>query len=184
MVRVALHYCYGQKTSSIYPENDVSDEYRKLVNVSDACEGFCKTHQPALGPIDDCHCIVVVRDPRRVFISLQEFYRKWNGFDVSMEDIIDGRHPWGDWSSWIVSWIINGPRNALWVHYETFDPKVIREWFNMTQIANTFPTAKELRAKDSMFGEGEKDGRGCLPKYQDRIFDRHGAVMTMLGYER
>lgn len=183
MVRAAFNCCFGIKTGSIYPEEYLSEKYRKLVGSTDRVDTWCKTHAPAMTPVRE-PTIVIVRDPRRVFISLQKFYRDKNKMDFSMEQIIRGEHPWNHWSDWIRTWVLNGPRNALWIHYESFDPKMIREHFNIPQTGNTMPDIEAMRATDNtMFNDAEKSGFGCLPKYRDLIREQHGAVMTMLGYE-
>ena len=193
MVRMAMYHCFGEKTCSAYKETEVQQYYRDVVGHTHEKRGWMKTHRAP-----DAPCVVLVRDPRCVFLSLERFYRQRNQREYSIEQIIRGDHPWGDWSEWVRAWAVYAPRDALWIHYETFVPSMLRV-INGMQLKNgerikgfaqkardtDMPDLAELRRREpTMFGTGDKNGQGKLPKHERLIYDLHGSTMTMLGYKR
>lgn len=185
MVRIALARFYGQKTGSIYEEEKTSEVFRESVNaVAEPTNGiFYKTHEQAARR-ETVPCVVVVRDPRCVFPSLQRFYCEKNELEYSMEDLIYGRHPWGDWSEWVQSWVRYAPPDALWLRYEDFKPSTIGRWFGFKINPEAeMPDLAALRERDStLFGEGKTEPESS--EYDRLILSRHGSMMSMLGYER
>lgn len=182
MVRMALHYCFGQATGSVYPEQNVSDFYRQTVGHVEDCRGWIKTHGVPAGPVYE-PCCIIVRDPRCVFVSLQNFYRVRLGDRYTLAQLIRGEHPWGDWSRWVQSWVQHAPRTALWLRYEDFRPYHLRALgLEQTGEDDAMPGLDDLRAgAPSLFGRGDKVTR--LNRADEALLvERHGAILSMLGY--
>ena len=184
MVRMALASVYGQKTGTCYDESKRSEAFKSAVNLTDENQHgiFYKTHDLAISH-ETCPVIVVVRDPRLVFPSLIRFYREANGAEYSMSEIVKGLHPWGDWSDWVLSWARYAPRDALWLHYESFEPDRVGAWYGFDRCGGMAKSLGQLHEADPlMFGTGRKEPEPS--EYDDMIIARHGSVMTMLGYKR
>ena len=184
MVRIALHHCYGQSTGSVYREENLTDAFRSAVGSVDDNRGgiFYKTHDRAVSR-ETVPVIIIVRDPRSVFASLYRYYRDTPNRTCTMEEVIEGHHPWGDWSEWVQSWARYAPRDALWLRYEDFEPAAIGEWFGFQRQEGIMPRLEDLHREDPViFGQGSK-----IPvpsEHDDHIVRRHGSMMTMLGYRR
>ena len=206
LVRTVLVHCFGQKTSTIYNERDMPgyEGAMQLVHFPMTApelttlldrQGMLtvKTHQaPCVGkPLPT---IMIVRDGRRTLESLRAFYHDRNEIEVSVDAMIAGDHPWGDWSQWTRAWAMNSPSDTLWLRYEDIMADVpgtvalIAGRFGLTPIGYSIPTFEETRASvpggDVVRKADVTSNGGLTPAQEEAFWRRHGGTMSMLGYQR
>jgi len=211
LVRTILAHCFGHETLSSYSEAKLSDNYRKHLGVfgsgdlaQDGTGGdvyriaddqgllTVKTHE--LPDVADYKVptIVIVRDARRAFDSLQSWYRQRNKVEIPMEDIITGAHKWGNWSVWIRKWVGFCHPQTLWLRYEDIMADGVKantllsRRFGIKPISHAIPSFSTMHATDpDIFRCAATSGNGGMTDDQEDMFwDMHGATMTMLGYYR
>lgn len=194
MVRMALA-ARGVPTGSLYDESERSSAYREAVGDPGETmpDGIVwKTHEPAelLKITGFPHPIVIlVRDPRDVFISLQRWFKQSNNADYSPAELIMGWHPWGCWSNWVRAWMRYAPPHAVWVRYERWDARVLRaagiQW---DESAEKLPRhLADMRQDDPlMYGPGGYTDEQRAEFYgddMDLLMLRHRSAMSALGYQ-
>lgn len=208
LVRNILARCFGHVTLSFYPEGSQGAMYAQAVGGWRPCEGhvtlemmeaaanrqgvlFVKTHELS-GQPSDAPTIVIVRDPRRTLGSLRAWLESTGQGRFSFSDLIRGRHRWGNWSDWVLSWAQSAPRrDSLWLRYGDLCADPIRN--GAERIAERFGLAiqgtgvddfNRLRESDPVvFRKRDLSGNGGMSTEEERLcWETHGAVASMLGY--
>ena len=198
LVRVILAHCFGVATSSIYNEEEVAPDWVALMRQFDACDGAAlaaahggsvvyKTHDRADPELSGVPTLVVVRHPAATFASLADFYRQHHEMQYSLDQLIAGRHLWGDWSAWVRSYLADSANPALWLRYESVLADLpaalaaIAEHTGLMVRQATIPTFADLRAiAPHIF----VSARPSPPReaLDPELVRRHGSIMSALGY--
>jgi hypothetical protein len=209
LVRTILSTYFKHRTSSLYLESDLNDgrfgevvghfppagspqDFNRTADAQTVL--FVKTHEVCLRSVD-VPAVIVVRDGRRVLASLRAFYAQANGTEYSWRDMVLGRHPWGDWSTWVRSWVIGCPADALWLRFEDVagnpllnGAAVLGRRFGLGPLVNNaaMPEFRDLHAiNPQIFRVGARVGNGGMPpEVEDLFWERHGGTMSLLGYYR
>jgi len=210
-VRAVLAHCFGCATASLYDETDFAPDYGRLLGAVDGSplsEGgvpeiarraraqglfLYKTHEPATRPFRG-PVVVIVRDGRYALRSLKAFYRSQQEVEYDWAELVEGRHPWGCWSSWVRSWAAWAPPDALWLRYEDTMADLpgcvdrIARRFSLEPVAREIPPFEEFRrVEPTVFREAAMPGSvesGMTPEDEDLFWRLHGGAMSLLGYAR
>ena len=121
-MRTVLWHCFGLQSASVYPHdlNDNKELEEYVGHIGPDSRGrlrfpsglaLFKTHEP---PPDNSPAIYVVRDGRAASVSLWEYYNR----NISLEDIIAGKHRAGTWSKHLLAWKPWKRRSTLLIKYE------------------------------------------------------------------
>lgn len=121
-MRTVLWHCFGLQSASVYPHDlnhnrELEDYVGHIEPDSKGRLSFpsgiplFKTHEP---PPNGSPAIYVVRDGRAVCISLWEYYNR----NISLEDIIAGKHRAGTWAEHLMAWKPWKRRYTLLIKYE------------------------------------------------------------------
>tara|TARA_R110000850_G_scaffold164847_20_gene289884 strand:- start:813 stop:1706 length:894 start_codon:yes stop_codon:yes gene_type:complete len=200
LLRTLLMQCFGLRSTSVYP-NDVkkrlapkrNDSLEKSIgHIEHDVDGEVRfpAGQPALvktheRPADEGPAIYVVRDGRAASVSLAAFEMGRR----SLAQIIEGRNPYGTWSSHLQSWNPWERPNTLLLRYEDMvaDPtETLRQLseFLKREIVNTEIPDREVIAEDGGLWVKKKDGwKGEISEeLMERFNEINGEMMEKAGY--
>ena len=204
LIRTIFAHAFGHRTASLYDEDSLGPLYAEAVGLIPARSTrshiasvvrrqkllTIKTHE--LPRLYEAPAIIIVRDGRRTLDSLHHFYREVNEICISMGDLIEGKHPWGDWSAWIRAWKAGAAPESLWLRYEDIMADLsgaideISEHFDIQPIARTIPPFDRLHGHNpTIFRRALIDGNAGMTRAEESLFwDRHSKTMDMLGYPK
>lgn len=206
LIRTILAHCFGHGSASFYQEGGLSEHYAEAVGLCsipqtvEESEALAerqpvltiKSHEwPERHP-KALPTLVIVRDGRRLFESLRAFYQECNEETYSMLELIRGVHPWGDWSEWIRAWARWTELPVRWIRYEDIMADVdwairrLAAWLQIHPVAWEIPPFEAIQqGSPGIFRKAAVSGNGGMTVDEESAFwDRHGAVMSMLGYRR
>jgi Sulfotransferase domain len=197
-LRSILWNCFGLQTGSVYADDLRGDVavLRQVGHFEGAAHGqfsadflrlpLVKTHG---WPIDNRKAIYIVRNGRDCCHSLREFWRAEGHGNVSLNDIITGRHQFGSWSGHFLAWNPEARSNTLFLRFEQltkdFDGTLERlakflEIRALSAVPPKLVTAPG--AGPHWLSPGSTRGK-AITRTQEALFARvHGDVMARLGY--
>lgn len=206
LVRTILVHCFGQRTGSLYPEENIGAEYGEAMQMvrlpiptgemeeilSRQGRFFLKTHAYPTVQDGQVPTIIIVRDGRRTLESLRAFYHENNAQEYSMMQMVEGHHVWGSWSKWVRAWAAQAAADALWLRYEDIMADVPRTvdqmaaWMGLNPAGYEIPPFESLHKQNPTIFRGcEVEGNGGMTEEEEaRFWELHGGTMTMLGYWR
>jgi hypothetical protein len=148
-----------------------------------------KTHH---APQDDAPAIYLVRDGRSAAVSFYHLLRDVRGReDVTLEQVIEGRTPFGSWGSHLDAWqpldrprtlllrfedLTDRPQQAIAALAAFLDRRPVAEWRNdLEHLQDLFPGF--FRAGSDTANLAEMDD-ACRTLFESR----HGPWLRRLGY--
>jgi hypothetical protein len=158
---------------------------------------FLKTHEPPPASIFDGEAVIyVVRHPAAVVWSYLGYLRHQGHADVSAEDVIRGRVPYGSWSDAVGRWLDAASRMGerfLLARYEELagrpeellDRIAALSGLRMEEPAGSFPSFAEWHERAPEFYRAGDDRAGpahLSPAERDLVQALHGPTMARLGY--
>ena len=198
MTRHLMLSCFGLRSDSLYTDDRISAGYAPILNAvpPDANERDEIAAQQGILPVKTHHlipdngqpAIVVVRDGRTTLQSLRDFYAELCYRTETVTDLIEGTHPWGDWSAWIHSW--KKRPGALWIRYEDMRADLratvvkIGEWLGREPVAFEMPSFRELNAAHPFFFRRGNRTNDWSAADEALFWARHGETMELLRYEK
>ena len=206
LVRTILCHCFGHGTAASYDETALGQAYAdgvglvRIPQTQPEAQALLerqpmltiKTHERVENLPGPLPVVVIVRDGRRTLESLRAFYRERNDETYSMEQLIRGAHPWGDWSDWIRGWAGWTETPVRWIRYEDIMADLewaigqLASWLKIHPVAWEIPPFESLPAgAPGIFRRADVAGNGGMSVDEEKLFwDRHGARMSLLGYRR
>ena len=194
LLRTILWQCFGLQSASVY-RNDLGGNKTLEAYVGHLEQGannavnfpansipLIKTHGL---PQAATPAIYVVRDGRAACVSLWHFY---NG-DLSLQDIIEGRHRFGKWCDHIEAWHPWNRPDTLLLKYEDLNhqlPHVLEQISQFLQrdiIHTTIPDRAAIAQDDGRWVRNESHWQTALSDESLQQFNQiNGAMMHRLGY--
>ena len=195
-MRAILWRCFGLRTASIYEEGVLSRKYDAYVGAWSSClfdelvarQGIVpiKTHVGA-GGMPPARTILIVRDGRTALQSLRQLYADLNNDTYSINEMIDGEHPWGDWSAYVNSWL----------DYDHAAPITMRRYEDMGGMdlaelgqfigreplpGEAIPSFRVAHKANPWINPCGSRENHFTPEQETRFWSQHGQAMHMLGY--
>ena len=196
-MRAILWRCFGLRTASIYTEGAFGDAYDSYVGTWSSClfdelvarQGIVpiKTHVGA-GGMPPSRTILIVRDGRTALQSLRQYYVDIGGGSTySAEDMIDGEHPFGNWSAYVNSWL----------NYDHAAPITTRRYEDMGGMdlaemgqfigreplpGAAIPSFKVAHSAHIWINPCGSRKNQFTTEQENRFWSQHEQAMRMLGY--
>jgi hypothetical protein len=197
-LRSILWTCFGLQTGSVYTDDLRSDPAvsQQTGHFEGAAHGqfsaeflrlpLVKTHER---PLDDRKAIYIVRNGRDCCRSLLAYWRADGNRDISLDDIIAGRHQFGSWSGHFLAWNPGARPNTLFLRFEQltqdFDGTLERleRFLDMRPLHAIPPEPIASRGVGPHWLSPGSTPRVTMTSAQEALFERlHGHVMARLSY--
>ena len=196
LLRIILQQCFGLRSASIYPNdlggNSSLEEY--VGHIEQGPDGnirfdegsipLIKTHEH---PSDEQPAIYVIRDGRAASVSLWKFYS--NNFPVSLNDVIEGHHPFGTWSSHVQAWNPCNRPGTLLLRYEDMNtdlPAVLGKisiFLKRDIIKERIPDRNTIANVDKRWVKRISDWRTEIPEDNlKRLTEINEEMLRNMGY--
>lgn len=140
---------------------------------------------------DDDGAIYVVRDGRAMLASYQYFLSTFLNLDVSLDDLIEGKHWPGHWSAHVRRWLDRDPKKTLILRYEDLrnpSPLIIArlsDFLGKSVVARFTVDFSQLQAIQIEHYRIGHNGPGIAQieaKHHDLFWREHSEIMHVLGY--
>ncbi len=199
-LRTILWHCFGLRSASVYPDdlggNTALEQYVGHIGHDDL-KGLTtfpgngiplfKTHEH---PIDDNPAIYVIRDGRAAAVSLWKFYDATPSRKrFSMEDIIEGRHKFGTWSSHVQAWAPCERNNTLLLKYEDMESDLpgtldtLNNFLNRDIVKHDIPDRNSIADAPGKWVRKKTDWRAGLSNDQlTRFNELNRDMLIRMGY--
>jgi len=198
-LRSILWTCFGLQTGSVYPDDlrgdaEVAAQTGHLEGVAHGAFSqeflklpLVKTHDL---PIDGRRAIYVVRNGRD---SCRSLFGYWGAeglqVEVTLEDVIAGRHMFGSWSEHYLAWDPEARPNTLSLRFEDLTKdfggtlKRLAAFLDRTPRCTEAPRPIAARGDaPNWLSPGATAVRAMTPA-EDALFQSlHGHLMERLGY--
>ena len=193
-LRTILWQCFGLRSASLYA-NDLArnrelEEY--VGHIEHGINGqvefpsgnipLVKTHGH---PSDDNPAIYVVRDGRAASVSL---WKMLEGY-VPLEAIIEGRQPFGTWSSHVQAWKPYERRNTLLLKYEDMNSnladalKKISQFLERDILNESIPDRTTIASAEGKWVTTHSDWRSNISDDLLEKFNRlNEPMLKKMGY--
>tara|TARA_B100000795_G_C22689596_1_gene395077 strand:- start:157 stop:789 length:633 start_codon:yes stop_codon:yes gene_type:complete len=194
LVRTILFQCFNLKTGSVYSNDlggnkDLENYVGHIEQSEDRSIAFpegslpiIKTHTHHKG---SNKTIYVVRDGRAAAVSLWEFTNP----KVSMTNIIEGKHKFGNWYEHIESWEPLSRPNTLLLRYEdildNLDVVLIQlsSFLERDITCNQLPSRDKIAGNDGKWVRKKTDWRKVLSEADLKRFNEiNQSSLEQLGY--
>lgn len=194
LLRLLLNHCFGLRSASVYPNdlgrNDFLEESTGhieqdadgKVRFPEGAPALVKTHEP---PADGGRAIYVIRDGRAASVSLAAFQEG----RVTLEEIIEGRTPFGTWSNHLKSWNPWERPETLLLRYEDMveNPgETLRQlgvFLERKIVSKEIPGRQVIAEQGSRWVKNKSDWRdGISEKLLERFHEINGEMMERAGY--
>ena len=193
-LRTILFQCFGLRSASVYLRDlggnkeledfvgHIEHEQENRILFPPNAIPLIKTHEldtygnPA---------IYVIRDGRAASVSLWNFYNR----NISLEEVIEGRHRFGTWANHVESWNPWERPNTLLLRYESMKtdlPQILEEISDFLQCdirSASIPDRNTIAGTDGRWVKGYRDWRSDITEELMMKFDRiNGDVLRKAGY--
>ncbi|MEW6746970.1 MAG: sulfotransferase domain-containing protein [Planctomycetota bacterium] len=208
LLRVLLYHVFGVKTYSIYNDPfDIGADPKTSELVGHAAfDGppdldalrrapetfFIKTHDlPGEAIAAEDKVIYLIRDGREACVSHFNYLKNFRGRGPTLQEIIEGKTPYGGWASHVRAWRPPLSPNCLLIRFEDLakDPlshaERLAAFAGIEPVSNRMPTFAELRAiNPKFFRSGRHDSWKEVFTEEDHILFwlRSRDVMLENGY--
>lgn len=193
-LRTVLWQCFGLHSASVYTDdlggNAALEAYtghlerdaKGSIHFPAGNPPLLKTHEY---PSDEAPAIYMVRDGRPACASLQAFY----GGELSLADVIEGRHRFGRWADHIRAWNPWLRPDTLLLRYEdlladlptTLDK--LSAFLGRDPVATTIPDRDTIAAADGQWVKGASHWQDVLHgELLERFNETHRELLQQLGY--
>ncbi len=195
-LRALLWSCFRLQSGSVYPNDLLKNRgvASQVGHNEGASRGLfspeflrlplVKTHE---WPTDDRKAIYILRDGTDACLSLGK-YLPATGYDVSLDDIIAGRHHFGSWSGHVLAWDPQHRPNTLFLRFEeltgdfagTLDR--LSEFLGLLPVNMAPPQLLEDRGGPTWLSPSLTPKRGLTARQAEAFDALHGETMARFGY--
>lgn len=196
LLRTVLWQCFGLKSGSVYSGdlggNEALESY--VGHVEQGADGsihfpvgnrnmpMVKTHG---NPPDKSPAIYVVRDGRAACASLWSFYND----EVSLADMVEGRHRFGGWSNHLMAWEPWARPDTLLLRYEDLVADLplvlqqISDFLARDILRDHIPERAEIAEVDGKWVKNSLEHESALQgEWLDRFNTLNRPMLERLGY--
>ena len=196
-LRALLWSCFRLQSGSIYPDDLLKKQgvAGRVGHYEGASSGLfspdflrlplIKTHE---WPTDDRKAIYILRNGVAACLSLSEYLRA-AGYDVSLDDIIAGRHHFGSWSGHVLAWDPQARSNTLFLRFEQLTEDFagtlarLSEFLGIQPVSTVPPQLMEGVGSGPQWLSPNRTPKHSLTDAQAAAFDAlHGETMVRFGY--
>ncbi|MDX1452708.1 MAG: sulfotransferase domain-containing protein [Oleiphilaceae bacterium] len=195
-LRTILWNCFGLRSASVYPRDLGSNQHLQdyvghiehspqLAEIMQQTNGelfLGKTHEL---PKDDRRAIYITRDGRAASVSLWQFFDN----QISLRDVIEGKHHFGTWCEHIAAWDPWNRPNTLLLDYEDLTQRLPETLEKLSQFlgraiqSTNLPDRDDIAKVDGIVVKKKKDWRTEMSESDlQRFMEINQAMMQKLGY--
>lgn len=185
-LRTILNQCFDLKSASVYP-NDLADNaaLEKLVGHVELIENGKITTKPFLNkPFlikthelnhTDAKSIYVVRDAYSVMLSLHKFFN----YEISLEDVIKGKHRWGIWADHVENWTRDTSEQKLILKYEDLRDNLDESLIKLSNFLGVEVLNNKMMPRDKI-SDGKFVNKEGKP-WQEKMEKHHVELCTRIN---